>query len=113
MGAGRCMYVETANFYFENSIRCKFLYRKFPIDWAPCKTVIEIYWCECEMAKSCSGHNATGFGRKCVVLCSMCLNQMLSQIGSGRLQCDCMMCSGCELGESEIHTCSNRATHIE
>ena len=37
------MYVETANFYFENSIRCKFLYRKFPIDWAPCKTVIEIY----------------------------------------------------------------------
>ena len=31
----------------------------------------------------CSEHNATGFGRKCVVLCSMCLNQMLSQIGSG------------------------------
>ena len=43
---------------FENSIRCKFLYRKFPIDWAPCKTVSEIYWWECEMAKSCSRHNA-------------------------------------------------------
>ena len=30
------------------------------------------------------------------------------------LQCDCIMCSGCELDESEIHTCSsNRATYIE
>ena len=62
-----CVIVCCANFYFENSIRCKFLYRKFPIDWVPCKTVTEIYWWECEMAKSCSQRNATGLGWKCIV----------------------------------------------